>query len=153
MEINNLKNIATELQTISGVKCFVEPIQTDIKETHIKLEYVGRYLNRELSGNKSEYGALKLNLVFRGDGNGLNFIDEVIKADFKLCEAIESEYDFSDNDYNYRLESADTANEDFGLQFPEQSLGVAEPDSTNDVGTRRIYTRIFQIKIKFSKRS
>lgn len=146
MNSNNLRNIAFEIQTITGVQTEVEPIPIDLKKSHIKLEYVGRFLDRDLQ-------AIKINLILRGDGSNLGFVDEIMKADFALMDAIRDQYEFSDSEYNYIIESAQTKNEDFGLQFPEQATGIAEPDSnTADSSSRRIYTRLFQLQINYNER-
>jgi len=143
---SNLRNIAAKIATITGVQTEVEPLPIDLKKTHIKLEYVGRLLGRDLQ-------AIKINLILRGDGSNIGFVDEVMKADFALIDAIKDQYAFSDNEYDYIIESAQTKNEDFGLQFPEQADGIAEPDSnTADSSSRRIYTRLFQLQINYSER-
>lgn len=153
INLSELKEIADDLALIAGVPCYLVPMPLNVPATHLKLEFLGKSLNRLNQVDKLNNGSFKANLILRSDGFNEKLLDEVMPADEKLSDELSNELTFETANHICIINTADTQNEDIGFQFPEQMLGISEPDpSSNDISSRMINTRVFQLKINYSKK-
>ena len=153
INLDEIKEIAADFATIAGVPCYIVPMPLNVPATHLKLEYVGELLDRSNKLNRADNGAFKINLILRADGFNEAMFNEFRPADKMLINNLSEDMKLESSGYIYVINCFDTAIEDIGFQYPEQALGISEPDpSNNDTSSRMIYTRVFQLKINYSKK-
>lgn len=150
MNLTNLKELATDIGLIAGIPCFLMPCDI-IAAPHIKLEYLGETSTNYTGVQKTDNGTFEINLILRAEGFNESMLDRVETADTKIVKALTSNLTIQTSNYKMTF-NQEQKPANIGWQFPEQAIGITEPDPANEnSSSRMIFTRLFPMKINYSK--